>query len=345
MVEQRVRLSGGGKGASGRTGESGGVGDEAVHKKALEVLPLVVSSSFGIQSCVINPDRGRDGFMQGKPGSHDLEYPSGASLADAALEFVSEEISRYRDPVPSERSQAGSSSLGGRGRSTRKRTALNQALLAVLEVCYGRPGSTMEDRDGNGDDVADTAKGREDAMATVSRQRLSGPDMWPWNADPGELVENTRGRGSNQLRRSAYSSRWSLMSIKSWGPRLADAAGDRDSYETVGGVVVEGAAAVVELVLRRHAGAAWSEALYALRLASSDGPKVDRRISFAGVDSPLPLCGPLLERLCLELPVLDLPARVHSAVFEAHAWLALLPCGNLFLRRMLEREGASCAVF
>lgn len=353
IVEQRVQLSGGGDGASGRTGEGGGGGDEAVHKKALEVLPLLVSSSFGVQLCAISPDRGRDRFMQEKPGSHDLEDSSEGSLADAALEFVSKEISRYRDPVTSERSQVGSSSLGGRGRSTRKRTALNQALFAVLEVCYGCPGSTMEGRESNGDGAGN---GREDAMATENRQRLSGPDSWPWNADPGELVENSRGRGSNQLRRLGLSSRWPLMSVKSWGPRLADAAGDRDSYESVGGVVVEGAAAVIELVLRRHAGVAWSEALYALRVASSDRPKAwgagprafgkdvdnDRGNSFVGVDSPLPLCEPLLERLCLELPVLDLPARVHSAVFEAHAWLALLPCGNLFLRRMLGGWGELC---
>lgn len=347
MVEQRVKLSGGGDGASGRTGESGGVGDEAVHKKALEVLPLLVLSSFGVQLCAISPDRGRD-------GSDDLEDPSEGSLADAALEFITKEISRYRDPVTSERSQVGSSSLGGRGRSTRKRTALNQALFAVLEVCYGFPGSRMEDSEGNGDDAG---KGREGPMATTSRQRLSGPEMWPWNADPGKFVENSRGRGSNQLRRLAYSSRWPLMSVKAWGPRLADAAADRDSYESVGGVVVEGAAAVIELVLRRHAGVAWSEALYALRVASSDRPKArgpghrvmekdgnrERSIPFIGVDSPLPLCEPLLERLCLELPVLDLPARVHSAVFEAHAWLALLPCGNFFSRRMLEEwKGELC---
>ena len=362
-VEQRVR------GCEGAAGEGAGQAglrlppNEAVQKKALEILPLLVSSSAGVQSCAISTGGGRDdgeeviwrgnqgpstrGDWLTRPGvgggtQGGIEDPGEASLADAVLELISTELADCRGMVPSMRQQGGLS-LQNRGSAIRRRMVLTQALLGVLEVCYGRVVQSASDNgDGDDNNVARTTTAEGRGNATGCSRRLSEPESWPWNHD-SNTFGNSMGRGPRQ-RRHLASWQWPLSSAKSWGPRLADAAGDRAGYEGGSSVVVERAAIVVELVLRRHAGAAWGEALFALRVASSGGPARQADASGAGLEAAvglLPLCEPLLKRICLELPVLDLPARVHSAVFEAHAWLALLPCGNVLDRKIeiREREG------
>lgn len=62
-------------------------------------------------------------------------------------------------------------------------------------------------------------------------------------------------------------------------------------------------------------------------------------VIFQAIDV-LPLCEPLLTRICVELPVLNFSVRVHAAVFEAHGSIALLPCGEFTQRRFYARLAA-----
>ncbi|CAM9371654.1 unnamed protein product, partial [Scytosiphon promiscuus] len=193
---------------------------------------------------------------------------------------------------------------------------LTRAFLAILEGCYDEKLDDGRDRGGctnnyNGGDGGD---------------RPLGPGSWPWNTEAKTEITRSRPGAEVVSDRWHPPPPWPVSSLSLWGPRLADVAGDRESRSSGGSAavaVVDRAARVVELVLRRHAGEAWKQALSALRPSR---PVV-------------PLCGPLLERICLELPLMALPVRVHAAVFEAHGWLSLLPCGDSAIRAAEGRGG------
>ena len=136
-----------------------------------------------------------------------------------------------------------------------------------------------------------------------------------------------------------------MRSLPRWAPRLADAAAARSHLAGQGGDgeavsdLVKRASDVVELVLHQHAGAAWRKAICALRgapggsashldEAGSSSMVGEEREEEDDEEGVLLIFGPLLERICLELPLLDVMARVHGAVFQAHGWLSLLPCGK-----------------
>lgn len=315
--------------------------NEAVHKKVLEMLPMLVASApatsvssrvggsenagpCGDERSVTTFEHSADSCL----ASSSLAWPSfsSPSLADAALGFLSTEIAVL---------SAGGHAPADQGTLTRRKMALTRALLGILETCYGGGGGVAM----NGGD--------DDPLH---------PEGWPWNAAAGvataAAVDAADGGDSRWWHPS-----WPVHSLASWGPRLADIAGDRRSggisgstSSGGGALVVDRAARVVELVLRQHAGAAWREALSALRspLGSSLGGGSVAHGDAGGREQEeeekmavLPLCGPLLERICLELPLMDLPVRVHAAVFAAHGWLSLLPCGMCVLRSM---QGGFCCV-
>lgn len=304
--------------------------NEAVHKKVVEMLPMLVASAPAAAGKGSPPCGGVGGRVQFGGGGGDAlsgswgsaearrvgagavapvawttptvgsSLPSSSfsatSLAEAALGFLSTEIASL---------SAGDHAAADQGTISRRRMALTRALLGVLETCYGGSVGTN-----GGNDPLD-------------------PEGWPWNA--AAAAPNGGGRW--------WYPSWPVHSLASWGPRLADIAGDRRSGGGGGGggaAVVDRAARAIELVLRQHAGAAWREALSALRLpAPLSGGTAGGRGGAKGEGAEkaaavLPLCGPLLERICLELPLIDLPVRVHAAVFAAHGWLSLLPCGTRF---------------
>lgn len=357
-------------------GESGGGGwrspcpNEAISRKVLEAMPLLVQSC---SSRVAGSGGGGENFggnrrrelsgVGGEEGSTGRGGSGGETLADAALEFLSVELASLAPARLSVAAGAWSTgSTGQGGGSAGRRAALTRALLGILEVCYGSRRNTGIDPD----TVDDADDGREPTAA-------NGPESWPWNA-PADISSNGGKGGDGVGRWAAESSAaaggsssagtprawwwpraWPVRSMSSWGPRLADAAGDRGRFfDYRGGVgsgstggaaasasaaAVERAADVVGLVLRRHVGAAWRGALSALRGGSGEGlvgnwgggtgagAGAREGVEGAGL---LPVCRPLLERICLELPLMDLPVVVHAAVFETHGLLALLPLGMIY---------------
>lgn len=293
--------------------------NEAIQKKVFDMLPLLVSSAAAVDK----PSGGTGGDTavygnQGVGGEADLPGVAARRVddaaavagvlpvADAALSFLSREIASLSAVTPG----------ANRGAHGRRKMALAKALLGVLETCYnGSAGGGASDDDSD----------------------LLGPESWPWNAAAASAAAAANSAWCHPS--------WPVRSLPSWGPRLADIAGDRSSRDSGEGAgsgstavdVVDRAARVVQLVLRGHAGAAWRVALSALRLppsasASGSGSAPHTSGRMEDEECVVPLCGPLLERICLELPLMDLPVRVHAAVFEAHGWLSLLPCG------MMERD-------
>lgn len=299
--------------------------NEAVHMKVLEALPFLVSSATAMESSRVaggnrdDRDCDRGSYPDGDDRMEGRETPVGVggdgpenSLADDALSFLSTEMS----------SLSGSVAVGGcldsgadMGSNARRTTALTRALLAVLETCYGRATG------GSGVDGGGYSGGNDGS------QRGAGPESWPWNSvarvDVVTPVENAvggGGAGRHGRRDRWFPPSWPVRSLPSWGPRLAEKASER----------FKGAAAVMELVLREHAGAVWREALSALR-EGSNGPEPLRAAKGSGgpeVEKMLPICEPLLKLICLVLPLRGMPVGVHAAVFQAHGWLALVPCGN-----------------
>lgn len=382
------------------------VSNEAVHQKALEALPFFVSAAARVQVSgtiergggdgeggrgdVFREDRelganGSDlvgveeGKGEGGAGGRDDDRVAGkTSLADAALEFLSAEMSSISAAVTTARSRHFTvEEPPDRGKSARRRAALARTLLDVLEGCYRQ---STDAGGGTGGGAGVNSRGRDDGNDSHTSRRRTGPESWPWNSGAAGLdtslptvVESAIGRpekpggvagvaGTDRRRRQLqrdcfWPPLWPVRSLPRWGPLLADTAGDRmgvgrkNSGRGGGGggaagisLVAERAAEVIELVLREHAGAAWRKALFALRPRRASGGSMACRAK-AGSHAleeeereveVLPLCEPLLERICLDLPLMDLPVRVHAAVFEAHGWLALLPCGIFFLLFWLE---------
>lgn len=299
------------------------------------MLPVLVSSTAGKRRSSRKVSGGIDGgVLYGNlesvvereetelmPGGRD---DGAVSLADGALGLLSREMVSL-----SVRSHASSASDANQGGDRRRRMALARTLLDVLETCYSR--------DANGGGAG--AGGNRLAGDNHDGDPLS-PESWPWNT---AATERATHAGSSNW----WHSSWPVRSLPLWGPQLADIAGDRSSRSSggtgVGGsaggggaLVVDRAAKVVEFVLRQHSRAAWRKAIDALRPPTSVSGLAPRERG--GVERKdkeekevLPLCGPLLERICLKLPLMNLPVRVHAAVFEAHGWLALLPCGDVFV--------------
>lgn len=341
-----------------RRARDGGGGDKpgqhlAIQKKVLQTLPLLVSSTADAEQSRFG-DGGRGGDRDGVPyGVREAEgrmfgreRERGAAagrggsvadeglLADAALDFLSREISMLPSGV--------TAGLGGQvplqGSNSLGRIALTTALLDILEACYGRRAVAA------GDDTGAIANDRE---CDVGLQPTL-PESWPWNS--GTSVPNVGGRGDiigtgrsaaigggggvggYRGQRRQWPLSWPVRSLPRWGPQLADAAGARRRDAGEGGgadKLVERASDVVELVLHKHAGAAWRKAIIALRGApGGSASSVDEVECMEEGGDVLPICGPLLERICLELPLMDLTVRVHAAVFQAHGWLSLLPCGE-----------------
>lgn len=326
--------------------------NEAIHKKALEILQLLVSSAVEAKSS-------RNLFGDGRSGSRGDEWRCGAGyeaqvgghtsergvtrdfdnstcsfrLADAVLEFLSEEIWSLSLATGGHRPES------DQGSNRRRWVVIAQAILSVLEVCYGQPMMAgFRDKEAADSDVQHAADN--------DSQRPPGPEKWPWNscgnvdsaeADEYETATPCAGirfgasPARQQEQRALWPLSWPVRSLPRWGPRLAGIAGERGRSDVKGaiggsaGVVVDRAAEVVQLVLRAHVRLAWREALCALRHATA-GSKSLPHIEAEG--EALPACQPLLERICLELPLLDIPTRVHAAVFEVHGWLALLPSGK-----------------
>lgn len=352
ILEQQTRHhGGGGTGAGASWGRPSPYlpqqppPNAAVHKKLVETLPLLVSSCTAAAAAAeasgeAGSFRVASGYGAGSDVAASGELSS--SLADAALSFLSREIA----------SLVAAAGAAGWGPSNRRRMTLTRAFLGVLETCYHQTDGTEggEAWVNGDDDVGDGPL---------------GPESWPWNtaANAGQ-AEGARNRSGVEVTSDRWHPppSWPVRSLPLWGPRLADIAGDRESRSWGGApaeTAVDRAARVVELVLRRHAGEAWKQALCALRpqsspRASGGGASAGRFQAVGsnsgrsggggggggaskksaeeaeGEGSVVPLCGPLLERICLELPLMALPVRVHRAVFEAHGWLSLLPCGAWF---------------
>ena len=341
----------------------------AIQKKALQTLPLLVSSASP-------PSRLHDGRIGGRDdgvsygGSREAEaqgYTSGrergatggggdvadeASLADDALEFLSSEILALSSPTA-----AAVAAAGGRGhnpppepnngKNSLRRMVLTNTLLDVLEVCYHR-------QVGADEDVGINASGYGGREVDESF-RYSTPESWPWNSgtgvdDAGRVEGDTVGGSGTdgcRRRRRQWLPSWPVRSLPRWAPRLADAVAARRHVAGEGGdgeavsALVDRASGVVELVLHQHAGAAWRKAIRALRGAPGgpdfhlDEPGSNTRVGEGKEEEEedddeevLLIFRPLLERICLDLPLLDLTARVHAIVFQAHGWLSLLPCGE-----------------
>lgn len=367
-LERRCRQEEGGSRGYGQ-----GPTNEAIRKKVLELLPVLVSSAPAIDgsrrggggdgAC----DRGFGAYagqIVGGVGEEEGGRSSQSTLADGALKFLSDELmalssSARGTGVAANNFRAaghvgrGEAAASGSGR----KIALTRAMLDVLEVCYGDAPMA----------AAGASRNFNDGGRIISTTSPSiGPESWPWNSADrsisfedvncsasrrshhgGGSTTTVQDRGSGRGRRSWFPRAWPVLSMRDWGPRLADAAGDRKGYgggapgvrAGVGGsaAVVERAAEVVELVLRKHAAVVWKEALSALRGGGGGGYDKEsstrleaRRGGGDGVEGMevLPICGPMMERICLELPLLDLPVVVHAAVFEAHGVLSLLPCGK-----------------
>lgn len=179
---------------SGRS--SVGSNNDAIRTKALEMIPLVVTSSFAAES------RGED--------LPDVNGDSVAGLADTALRFLADELLALTSTAPVR--VVGRDNTRGNG----YRTVLTRALLDVLEACYGSPSAT------------------------------TGADDWPWNSanfsvDDEEGVGPDRRSGrmfavaeSRSHQRTWWLRIWPVRSLKDWGPRLADAAGDREGCRPFG---------------------------------------------------------------------------------------------------------------
>lgn len=329
--------------------------NEAIHKKVLEMLPLLVSSgsvggrlpsspriSGRVDADV--PCGNRESAVEGQGetgltaggGSDDGATPGYSfSLADAALELLSRDLAAL-STRGSDSSSASDSTQGG---NRRRKMALARALLDVVETCYNDASSA-----GGGGGASGNGSGNVGGNHDGDPLR---PENWPWNAAASETA-------SDAANSDWWHPSWPVRSLPLWGPRLADIAGDRSSRGSGatgegastgagggGALVVDRAAKLVEFVLRQHSGAAWRIALGALRppiSGSGSAPQErggrERKEEGEGEKEKgqvLPLCGALLERICLELPLMDLPVRVHAAVFEAHGWLSLLPCGDYFI--------------
>lgn len=317
---------------------------EAIQKHVIQALPLLVASAV-----VTEPSRffndGRSGDRDGvSHGAREAEYGRGTErgaagggggardetpLADDALEFLSREI------------------LALPAAARLRRKVLTNALLDILEVCYDRCPVAAA-----GEDTSVTASGGGDSEFDKGF-RYTRPESWPWNSETGvvsaggvgDAVSGGGGDVGYRRRRRQWPLSWPVRSLPRWAPRLADAAADRNHLAGEGGGgeavsdLVQRASKVVELVLHRHAGAAWRTAICALRggpggspsrldEAGRVGEEREEEENEEGEAEVLPIFGPLLERICLELPLLDVMARVHAAVFQAHGWLSLLPCGK-----------------
>lgn len=131
-------------------------------------------------------------------GSREESPPDKKGMADIALEFLANELSS----TPAVR-------IPGRDGGGGYRKALTSALLDVVEVCYGTP-----------------------AAAT-------GPDSWPWNSATSSMDQedgaglgrraehNMLSAGTGSRQRTWWPLTWPVRTLRDWGPRLADAAGDR----------------------------------------------------------------------------------------------------------------------
>lgn len=345
----------------------------AIQKKALQALPLLVSSAS-------SPSRRYDGLSGGhadgvsyggSPEAEAQEYVSErergarraggdvadkASLADDVLEFLSHEISALSC---SSSAAAAVAAAGGRGhnpqpepnngKSSLRRTVLTNTLLDVLEVCYDRQVAADEDVRVNA-----SGHGDHDFDETF---RYSKPESWPWNSGTGvdsagraegDIVGGS-GTDGYRRRRRQWPLSWPVRSLPRWAPRLADAVAARSHAAGEGGdgeavsSLINRATGVLELVLHQHAGAAWRKAIWALR-GGPGGPELhldepgsntrvgegkgEEEAEEEDDEEVLMIFRPLLERICLDLPLLDLTARVHAIVFQAHGWLSLLPCGE-----------------
>lgn len=356
-IERRVR---GGRNASG---ESIPPNDAILHK-ALDALPLLVSSVASTDSSRVKGSNRRGRGDRGSGGALDVQdygpwqgrsvekqqtasrraegcrESSGADdtplLADTVLEFLCEQISRPLTTTPVTAVAATTAvAERGRGISALRGKALAHALLDVLETCYGKP---VNDGDAHGG-------------------RVRKPESWPWNvagstdgvshaisagageSTHGTLAPHSHGDDFSRRLRRRNGRRspltWPVRSMQRWGPRLADATAD---LSRLGSEVVDRAASTVERVLQQHLAVVWREALSSLQHGADDFASPAGVSALEGdgngegsVDDQegmLPLCEPLLGRICLVLPLMDLPDRVHAVVFEAHGLLALLPTGE-----------------
>lgn len=294
-------------------GDSGGNAD-GVRAKALKLLPLLVASAPGV--CA---DGGGRAAISGSLGGH---VDNARDLSNAALKFISDELLSLK-----------SSRGGGHFRATPvmtqnqvswRRTVLTRALLNVLEVCYG------ESRDLEGSN----AEGSSEVGGSL-HSPLVGSEWWPWNVATTNLEGgDASGRPSQGCDSVALSAmNWPVDSFSDWGPRLADATSVSRSHDSSDTALrnVDDATKVARLVIRRHACAVWREALAALRgqdYQSNPGSRRDRVEVGLKAAGMLPLCKPLLKRICLDLPLLNVSISAHAMVFEAHGSLALLPCGT-----------------
>lgn len=358
----------------------------AIQKKALQALPLLVSSASSSPSRLLGgrSDGHDDGMShggsleaeaQGYGGGRERGATGGGGgggggsvadetpLADDALEFVSREMSALPSAAgtPGGRGH-GPSPESNHGTNSLRRTMLTNALLDVLEVCYNRPVAA-------GEDAGVSASGHGVGEFDDSF-RYSKPESWPWNSgtgvdSAGGVEDDFRGGSGTdgyRRRRRQLPLSWPVRSLPRWAPRLADAVAARSRVAGEGGGgeevsdLVNRASGVMEVVLHQHAGAAWRKAICALRTvpggSSSHLDEAGSGSSRVGEgkekeeeeredeEEVLSIFRPLLERICLELPLLDLTARVHAAVFQAHGWLSLLPCGKynhlvaVFFRRV-----------